>query len=303
MYDVLVIGAGPAGVTASIYTKRANLKVAVFEGNVPGGQLVNYSEIENYPGVKSFSSIDLATDMIEHMSKLDIEVKYENVTKLEDHGSYKTVSTDFGLYDTKAVIIATGNVPRKLGVENEEQLAYNGISWCAICDGPIYRDKDVIVVGGGNSAVEEGYYLSTFTKSVTVVQNLDRLTAEAKANEKLIQQPNVKVYYETLVDKFLKDDKGLTGATLKDKDGNTFDVFADGVFEYVGMIPVTDFVKHLGITTNYGYIKVNEKMETKIPGILSCGDVNDKQIRQVVTAVGDGAVAAQNALKYLESLH
>jgi thioredoxin reductase (NADPH) len=303
MYDVLVIGAGPAGVTASIYTKRANLKVAVFEGNVPGGQLVNYSEIENYPGVKSFSSIDLATDMIEHMSKLDIEVKYEKVTKLEDYGSYKTVSTDFGLYDTKAVIIATGNVPRKLGVENEEQLSYNGISWCAICDGPIYRDKDVIVVGGGNSAVEEGYYLSTFTKSVTVVQNLDRLTAEAKANEKLIQQPNVKVYYETLVDKFLKDDKGLTGATLKDKDGNTFDVFADGVFEYVGMIPVTDFVKHLGITTNYGYIKVNEKMETKIPGILSCGDVNDKQIRQVVTAVGDGAVAAQNALKYLESLH
>jgi thioredoxin reductase (NADPH) len=303
MYDVLVIGAGPAGVTASIYTKRANLKVAVFEGNVPGGQLVNYSEIENYPGVKSFSSIDLATDMIEHMSKLDIEVKYEKVTKLEDYGSYKTVSTDFGLYDTKAVIIATGNVPRKLGVENEEQLAYNGISWCAICDGPIYRDKDVIVVGGGNSAVEEGYYLSTFTKSVTVVQNLDRLTAEAKANEKLIQQPNVKVYYETLVDKFLKDDKGLTGATLKDKEGKIFDVFADGVFEYVGMIPVTDFVKHLGITTNYGYIRVNEKMETKIPGILSCGDVNDKQIRQVVTAAGDGAVAAQNALKYLESLH
>jgi thioredoxin reductase (NADPH) len=151
--------------------------------------------------------------------------------------------------------------------------------------------------------VEEGYYLSTFAKSVTVVQNLDRLTAEAKANEKLIQQPNVKVYYETLVDKFLKDDKGLTGATLKDKDGKTFDVFADGVFEYVGMIPVTDFVKHLGITTNYGYITVNEKMETKIPGILSCGDVNDKQIRQVVTAAGDGAVAAQNALKYLESLH
>lgn len=303
MYDVLVIGAGPAGVTASIYTKRANLKVAVFEGNVPGGQLVNYSEIENYPGVKSFSSIELATDMIEHMSKLDIEVKYEKVTKLEDHGSYKTVSTDIGSYDTKAVIIATGNVPRKLGVENEEQLAYNGISWCAICDGPIYRDKDVIVVGGGNSAVEEGYYLSTFVKSVTVVQNLDRLTAEAKANEKLIQQPNVKIYYETLVDKFLKDDKGLTGATLKDKDGKIFDVFADGVFEYVGMIPVTDFVKHLGITTNYGYITVNEKMETKIPGILSCGDVNDKQIRQVVTAAGDGAVAAQNALKYLESLH
>ena len=303
MYDVLVIGAGPAGVTASIYTKRANLKVAVFEGNVPGGQLVNYSEIENYPGVKSFSSIELATDMIEHMSKLDIEVKYEKVTKLEDHRSYKTVSTDIGSYDTKAVIIATGNVPRKLGVENEEQLAYNGISWCAICDGPIYRDKDVIVVGGGNSAVEEGYYLSTFAKSVTVVQNLDRLTAEAKANEKLIQQPNVKVYYETLVDKFLKDDKGLTGATLKDKDGKTFDVFADGVFEYVGMIPVTDFVKHLGIATNYGYITVNEKMETKIPGILSCGDVNDKQIRQVVTATGDGAIAAQNALKYLESLH
>jgi thioredoxin reductase (NADPH) len=303
MYDVLVIGAGPAGVAASIYTKRANLNIAVFEGNVPGGQLVNYSEIENYPGVTSFSSIELATDMIEHMSKLEIEVKYERVTKVEDHGTHKTVITDFGSYDTKAVIIATGNLPRRLGVENEEQLAYNGISWCAICDGPIYRDKDVVVVGGGNSAVEEGYYLSTFAKSVTVVQNLDRLTAEAKANEKLIAQPNVTVYYETLVDKFLKDDKGLTGVVVKDKEGKTFDIQADGVFEYVGMIPVTDFVKHLGITTHYGYVTVNEKMETKIPGILSCGDVNDKQIRQVVTAVGDGAVAAQNTLKYLESLH
>lgn len=303
MYDVLVIGAGPAGVTASIYTKRANLKVAVFEGNVPGGQLVNYSEIENYPGVKSFSSIELATDMIEHMSKLDIEVKYEQVTHLEDYGTHKTVTTEYGTYETKAVIIATGNIPRRLGVENEEQLAYNGISWCAICDGPIYRDKDVVVIGGGNSAVEEGYYLSTFAKTVTVIQNLDKLTGEAKANEKLIHQPNVKVYYETLVDKFLKDDKGLTGVVAKDKEGNTFEIQADGVFEYIGMIPVTDFVKHLGITTNYGYIKVNEKMETTVPGILSCGDVNDKQIRQVVTAAGDGAIAAQNALKYLESLH
>jgi thioredoxin reductase (NADPH) len=303
MYDCIIVGAGPAGLTAAIYAKRANLNVALFEGNVPGGQLVNYTEIENYTGAKHFSSIELATDMLEHVMKLGVEIIYEKVNLVENKDDKKIVTTDFNTYEAKAIILATGNVPRRLGVENEDQLAYNGISWCAICDGPIYKDRDVVVIGGGNSAVEEGYYLSTFAKSVTFVQNLEKLTAEAKAVEHLLKQPNVKVYYESLVKKFLKDDQGLSGVLITDKEGKEIEIKADGVFEYVGMVPVTEMVKELNITTPYGYVKANEKMETAVPGIFSCGDVNDKQIRQVITAAGDGAVAAQNVLKYLETLH
>ena len=304
MYDVLVIGAGPAGITASIYLKRANLNVAVFEGNVPGGQLVNYNDIENYPGVKTFSAIELATDMLNHLDKLDIEVKYEQVVKIEDHQSFKRVISEAQSYDAKAVVIATGNIPRRLGVENEDSLAYNGISWCAICDGPIYKGKDVVVIGGGNSAVEESQFLTTIATSVTIVQNLSKLTAEAKAVEKLVNTKNVTVHYESLVKKFLKSDTGtLSGVVITNKDGEEITLQADGVFEYIGMRPVTEMVSELGVTTDYGYIKVNEKMETTVPGLFACGDVTEKQIRQVVTAAGDGAVAAQNAIRYLESTH
>lgn len=304
MYDVLVIGAGPAGITASIYLKRANLNVAVFEGNVPGGQLVNYNDIENYPGVKTFSAIELATDMLNHLDKLEIEVKYEQVVKIEDHQSFKRVISEAQTYDTKAVVIATGNIPRRLGVENEDSLAYNGISWCAICDGPIYKGKDVVVIGGGNSAVEESQFLTTIATSVTIVQNLSKLTAEAKAVEKLVNTKNVTVYYESLVKKFLKSENGsLSGVVITNKDGEEITLKADGVFEYIGMRPVTEMVADLGVTTDYGYISVNEKMETTVPGLFACGDVTEKQIRQVVTAAGDGAVAAQNAIRYLESLH
>lgn len=303
IYDVLIVGAGPAGIAASIYAKRANLNVLLFEGNVPGGQLVNYSEIENYPGTKTFSSIELATDMLNHVMTLDIEIKYEKVNQVirSDHG-FDAVS-DFETYHARSIIIATGNEPRRLGVENEDELAYNGISWCAICDGPIYKGKDVIVVGGGNSAVEEAQLLASYTNSVTIIQNLSKLTAEAKANEKLINTPNVTIHYEATVHKFIKGPKGLEGVTIKQKDGSLLDIPANGVFEYVGMIPVTSMVKELGVTTPYGYILANAKMETSVKGLFACGDVTEKQIRQVVTAVGDGAVAAQNVIKYIESLH
>ena len=303
IYDVIIVGAGPAGIAAAIYAKRANLKVVVFEGNVPGGQLVNYSEIENYPGTKTFSSIELATDMLNHLMTLEVDVKYEKVNQVNKPNDVFEVTSDYETYQSHAVIIATGNEPRRLGVENEDQLAYNGISWCAICDGPIYKGKDVVVIGGGNSAVEEAQYLSTFTKSVTIVQNLDKLTAEAKANEKLLNTPNVTVHFGAKVEKFLKDQKGLTGVVITQHDGALLEIPADGVFEYVGMRPVTDMVSHLGVTTPYGYIQANVKMETAVKGLFACGDVTDKQIRQVVTAAGDGAVAAQNVVKYIESLH
>lgn len=301
MYDVLIIGSGPAGITAGIYAKRANLKVAMFEKDTPGGQLSKYNEIENYTGAKKVAGYELATMMIDHAYEIGVEVLYEEVTKVELDGKVKKVITPNETYEAKAVIIATGNVPRRLGVENEDALAMNGISWCAICDGPLYKDRKVVVVGGGNSAVEEAAYLATLASHVTVVQNLPELTADPKAQDILLKQKNVDIFYSSLVDKFEMDDKGLSGVVIKDEEGNKQTIKADGVFEYVGLIPVTDMVKDLGVTNKYGYVEVNEKMETKVAGIFGAGDVNVKQIRQVVTATADGAIAVQNCLKYLET--
>lgn len=301
IYDVLIIGAGPAGITAGIYAKRANLKVAMFEKDTPGGQLSKYNEIENYTGAKKVAGYELATMMIDHAYDLDIEVIYDEVSQVEIDGDIKKLKTPNKTYETKAVIIATGNVPRRLGVENEDALAMNGISWCAICDGPLYKDRKVVVIGGGNSAVEEASYLATLATHVTVVQNLPTLTADPKAQDILQSKKNVDFHYGSVVSKFLKDDDGLTGVVIKNEDGKETTIDADGVFEYVGLIPVTDMVKDLGITNKYGYVEANEKMETKIPGIYAAGDVIVKQIRQVVTATADGAIAVQNCLRYLES--
>jgi thioredoxin reductase (NADPH) len=300
IYDVLIIGAGPAGITAAIYAKRANLKVAMFEKDTPGGQLSKYNEIENYTGAKKVAGYELATMMIDHAYELDIEVIYDEVLEVKLEGNLKKLITPNQTYETKTVIIASGNVPRRLGVENEDKLAMNGISWCAICDGPLYKERKVVVIGGGNSAVEEASYLATLATHVTLVQNLDFLTADKKAQDILLKHQNVDIYYGSTVNKFLMNDQGLTGVEIKTKDGvKTID--AEGVFEYVGLIPVTDFVKDLGITNQWGYIIANEKMETEVPGIYAAGDVIVKQIRQVVTAAADGAIAAQNALKYIET--
>jgi len=301
LYDVLIVGAGPAGITAAIYAQRANLKVAMFEKDTPGGQLSKYNEIENYTGAKKVAGYELATMMIDHAYELGVEVIYDDVTKVELDGNVKKLITPNQTYEAKAVIIATGNVPRRLGVENEDELAMNGISWCAICDGPLYKGRKVVVVGGGNSAVEEASYLATLATHVTVVQNLAELTADPKAQDILRSMKNVDIKYSTVVSKFLKDDKGLTGVVIKSADGKEETVEADGVFEYVGLTPVTDMVKDLGITNKYGYIEADEKMQTKVPGVYAAGDVIVKQIRQVVTATADGAIAVQNLLRYLET--
>ena len=301
LYDVLIIGTGPAGITAGIYAKRANLKVAMFERDTPGGQLSKYNEIENYTGAKKVAGYELATMMIDHAYDLGIEVIYDEVTEVKLEGSIKKVITPNESYEAKTVIVATGNVPRRLGVENEDALAMNGISWCAICDGPLYKERKLVVIGGGNSAVEEAAYLATLATHVTVVQNLDFLTADPKAQDILKSMPNVDFRFGSVVTKFEMENNTLTGVTIKNNKGETETISAEGVFEYVGLIPVTTFVKDLGITNQWGYIVANEKMETAIPGIYAAGDVIVKQIRQVITAAADGAIAAQNALKYIES--
>lgn len=301
IYDLLIIGAGPAGMTAAIYAKRANLKVAIFEGNVPGGQMVNTSEIENYPGFGNVGGADLALEMLNHSLALEIEYIFENVVEIKED-KVKVVITDSAEYQTKAVIIATGATPRKLGLEHEDMLASRGISWCAICDWPLYKGKDVVVVGGGNSAVEEANYLATLAKSVTVIQNLDRLTADKKTIDILLKKTNVKVYYNSLVKEFIVNEKfNLTKVLIEDNNGKKTYINTDGVFEYIGLKPMTVNFKNLEILNDYGYIKTDESMRTAKAGIYAVGDVREKEIRQIVTATNDGAIAVQNVLKYLET--
>lgn len=300
IYDVIIIGAGPAGITAGIYAKRANLNVAVFEKGAPGGQILSTAEIENYPGFKKTTGFELASSMFEHLLELGVEVFYEAVTSVLVEGDLKIVKADQNVYQTKSVLFATGAIPRRLGVKGEDQFASNGISWCAICDGPLYKDKDVVVIGGGNSAVEESLFLSNIVKHITLVQNLGHLTADPKAVNLLKKVSNIRFIYEAKVKEFIGDN-GLTHVLVENKDGEEL-IKADGAFEYVGLEPVTSFALDLGITNTQGYIKVNDNMSTNIPGIFSAGDVNQKQIRQIVTAVSDGAVAIQNITKYLESL-
>lgn len=302
LYDVLIIGAGPAGMTAGIYAKRANLKVAMIEKYVPGGQIVDTAEIENYTGYQKLTGYELATNMLNHTESIGVELLYDEVIEVKDLGKTKQVITNNETYETKVVIIATGAVPRRLGVENEDQLANKGISWCAICDGPMYKGKELIVVGGGNSGVEEAAYLATLATKITLIQDMPHLTADKKAQEILFEKDNVEFRYSAKVNKFLMTEDGnMKGVEITNKDGEKEEIHADGVFEYVGLIPVTDMVKDLGITNKFGNVITNEKMETKIPGIYSAGDVNQKEIRQVVTATSDGAIAVQSALKYLET--
>lgn len=301
MYDLIVIGAGPAGITAGIYAKRANLKVAVIEGGAPGGQMVNTGEIENYPGFTKMAGADLALEMFNHGMSLGVEYIFGEVIKVNS-GNVKEVVLGSQTIKTKAIIIATGALPRKLGLENEEFLSGKNISWCAICDGPLYKNKEVVVVGGGNSAVEEAAYLATLATKVTVVQNLATLTADKKAQDILLKHENVTVHYSSLVSAFvLNEDKSFKGVEIINENKEKVLIKADGVFEYVGLIPSTKAFKDLGILNDYGYIKTNDLMETNLAGIYAAGDVREKQIRQVVTATNDGAIATQNVLKYLET--
>lgn len=300
IYDVLIIGAGPSGLTAGIYAKRAGLNVLVFEGNIPGGQIVNTAEIENYTGFQKLSGFELATHMIEHATSMGVEIVYERVLEVEVSSKYKKVVTEEQTYETKAVIVASGTTPRKLGVENEDMLSSNGISWCAICDGPIYKNQDVVVIGGGNSAVEEAYYLSTLAKSVTIIQDLDKLTAHQKAIDTIKKATNVSYYLNAKVLKFEVNELGVLEGVRIQKEGKEIFVKAQGVFEYIGLIPQTEFLQKLNILDSVGYVKANEHMQTDIKGIFAIGDVRVKPIRQIVTAVSDGAVANQNVLKYLE---
>ena len=303
-YDVVIVGSGPAGMTASIYAARADMKVLMLDKLAPGGQIINTNEIQNYTGMGTINGAELAMDMFNHTQELNVEFDYGTVNEIKEENGEKVVvcEEDNKTFTTKSVIIATGTRPRILGIESEQPYMGNGISWCAICDGAQYRGKDVVVIGGGNSAVEESIYLSGMVKSLTIVTMFD-LTADPIACDKLRAMDNVTIYTYQNVEEFVGENGKLTGVRFKStQTGEERVVNCDGVFEYIGLTPTTEFLKDTGLLNQFGYVEVNERMETKIPGIYGAGDCITKDLRQVITACADGAIAAQEASKYIKSL-
>ncbi len=301
-YDVAIVGAGPAGMTAAIYAARANLRVLLIDKLAPGGQIVNTYEVQNYPGLGTVNGADLAIKMFEHTQELNVTFDYGTVTDIkEEAGGKKLICEEGHSFAAKAVIIATGTKPRMLGVPGETQFAGTSISWCAICDGPHYRDKRVIVIGGGNSAVEEAIYLAGMAAKVIIVTLLN-LTADPLACDKLRALPNVEIHEWYEIREFFGDSKFAGLKARSAKTGEELVVEAAGAFEYIGLEPTASAFKSLGILNAMGYIETDACMATKTPGIFGAGDINSKHLRQIVTACNDGAIAAQAAAKYIGNL-
>ena len=300
MYDTMIIGAGPAGMTAALYAARSNLKVALLERGIYGGQMNNTAEIENYPGYARISGPELADKMFEPLENLGVEHLFGQVEKIEDHGNYKKIITEDGAFETKTVILASGANHRHLGVPGEEECNSRGVSYCAVCDGAFFRDEDLLVVGGGDSAVEEAIFLTRFAKSVTIVHRRDQLRAQKLLQERAFANEKISFIWDSVVKEIKGDDRRVTSVVFENvKTGQISESDFGGVFVYVGLDPVSDFVKDLGICDEAGWIVTDQHMKTAIDGIYAIGDVRQKDLRQITTAVGDGAVAGQEVYKYI----
>lgn len=297
MYDVIIIGMGPAGITAGIYAIRSGLKTLMLEKEAPGG-LVNYTNIiNNYPGLPNIKGADLAYKYFEHVNDLKIPYELEEVIEVIDNGDEKIVKTKSAEYKSKTVIIATGRNHRKLDLPNAESLEGRGISYCAICDGPFYKDLDVAVVGGGNSALGQTLYLANLCNKVTILNRSSNLRGTNDYQERLKKLDNVEVKLDTEIIKIEEKDNKIN--KLKLSNGEELNV--DGIFVYIGFDPATSFVNDLNITDEYGYIVVNKKHETSIPGIYACGDIVAKDLYQIITAASEGSIAADSVFEYLKN--
>lgn len=300
MYDTIIIGAGPAGMTAALYTARSNLKVALLEAGIPGGQMNNTADVENYPGYALISGPELAEKMFEPLENLGVEHVFGHVQRIEDQGDFKKVITEDEVYESKTVIIATGAFHRQLNVPGEAEFNSRGVSYCAVCDGAFFRDEDLLVVGGGDSAVEEAIFLTQFAKSVTIVHRRDQLRAQKVLQDRAFANEKISFVWDSVVEAIHGDERKVTGVTFKNiKTGETSQADFGGMFIYVGLDPVSEFVADLGIRDESGWIVTDDHMKTSVAGIYAIGDVRQKDLRQITTAVGDGAIAGQEAYKYI----
>ncbi|MBQ4568663.1 MAG: FAD-dependent oxidoreductase [Ruminococcus sp.] len=302
MTDIVIIGGGPAGLTAAVYACRAGKSVLVLEKAGFGGQITYSHKIENFPSAQSISGTELADKMVEQAISQGAQVELEEAQKIEQNsnGTF-TVVTDFGKYDCKAVIIATGAKHRTLGVEGEEDLIGAGISFCAVCDGAFYAGQEVAVIGGGNSALVEAALLAETCKKVTIIQNLPYLTGEKKVADALTARDNVEVIYSTVVEKFIGDGE-LEAVVLRNTDTNEIsEIKPQGVFVAIGLAPDNKAFEDMTALDKTGYVIATEACTTDTPGIFVAGDCRTKQIRQITTATADGAVAALSACSFIDT--
>ncbi len=302
MYDMIIVGGGPAGLTAAIYGLRAGKTVLVIEKNGFGGQIAFSPKVENIPGTRTVSGAEFADRLVAHAMDLGAEVELEKVLSVEKNGDIFTVCTEEeGAYQARTVILAVGVKHRTLGLPGESALIGSGISFCAVCDGAFYTGQEVAMIGGGNSALQEALLLSEVCNKVTVVQNLAFLTGEQKLADALAEKDNVEIIYSTVVSGYRTENGTLTGISLhNDATGTDSELSVDGVFLAVGLMPENEAFAEWASLTEQGYFDASEDCATKTPGLFVAGDCRKKTIRQVVTAAGDGAVAAMAACRYLD---
>ena len=301
-FDVIVIGGGPAGLTAGIYSTRAGLKTLLLEKSILGGQVSKTSSIENYPGFpEGVEGVTLIERMVEQAKKFNVEIAIEEADNIRLNGNTKILKTKKQEYQAKAIIIATGAKLKELGVPGEIELLGKGVSYCAVCDGPLFRNRLVAVVGGGDSALSEAIYLSKLAKKVCLIHRRDEFRAARSIQDKVLATKNIEVMLNTII-KEIKGKIKIESITISDRTTNKDnELKLDGLFIYVGATPNTDFLKGLVTRNEEGYIITNENLETNVPGIFAAGDVRNKTLRQISTAVGDGALAAIMTERYLTS--
>lgn len=303
IYDCIIAGAGPAGMTAALYASRANLDTLMIERGIPGGQMANTEDVENFPGFESILGPELSNKMFEHAKKFGAEYQYGDIKEVVDHGDYKTVIAGGKEYKTRTLIIATGAEHKKIGVPGEDELSGRGVSYCAVCDGAFFKNRELVVIGGGDSAVEEGIYLTKFASKVTIVHRRDELRAQKIIQERAFDNEKIDFIWNSSLESINEKDGKVGSVTLINRiTGEKSEFPADGVFIYIGMLPLSEPFQSLGITNSEGYIPTNSQMETSIKGIYAAGDIREKHLRQIVTATGDGSIAAESAQKYLEEL-
>ena len=298
MYDIIIVGAGPAGLTAAIYARRAQKNVLVLEAKSYGGQIINTLDIENYPVESHISGFDFATKLYNQVKDLNAEIKFEKVVEIKLNENDKEVITTKNSYHAKTVILATGLENRKLGVEKEEELIGKGISYCATCDGAFYKKKKVAVVGGGNTALEDALYLSDIVEKVYLIHRRDEFRGVESTVNKLKEKENVEMIYNSTVTKLIGDEK-LEKIEVSNKDGSKKELEVSGLFVAVGRIPENENFRTLVEMDNSGYIIAKEDCKTSTLGIFVAGDNRTKNLRQLVTATSDGAIAATEAISYI----
>ena len=302
IYDIVIIGAGPGGMTAASYAARSGLAVLVLEGLIPGGQMGTTFEVENYPGINNvLSGAELAMDFEAQAKKFGAEIAFETAEKVDFSGDIKVITTDSREIQAKTVVLAMGAKPRKLRIPGEEEFAGLGVSYCATCDGAFYKGKDTVVAGGGDTALEDAIFLSKYCNKVYLVHHRDKFRAAFALEKRVREIENIELVLNSNVVE-IKGDKKVSSVVVKNNDGNSTEIPAEGIFVAVGTVPGGESLTENIEKTESGYIITDEKMQTSVKGVYAVGDIREKELRQIVTAAADGAIAAHSIAKYIEAI-